>query len=69
MNLKESLENLQREVKELNIEDSPEIKNRVISIPLPEDYKNKFDELQTVTGRKFGRILQDIIKKAIDSVA
>lgn len=69
MSIKESIENLQKEVKELNVEDTPELKNQVISIPLSENYKKRFDELQSATGRKFGKLLQEVIKKAIDSVA
>lgn len=38
-----------------------------ISLWVPPEYKNKFDELQAMTNSKFGKLLQEVIKKAIDS--
>lgn len=39
-----------------------------ISIWLPSDYKDKYDEIQARSGRGFSKYLRDLIKVAIDRV-
>jgi hypothetical protein len=39
-----------------------------ITVWLPPEYKDKFDHYQKMTDRKFGKLVQKLLKKAIDSV-
>lgn len=39
-----------------------------ITIWLPPEYKDRFDHYQELTNRKFGKLVQKLLKKAIDSV-
>lgn len=40
-----------------------------ISLWLPQDHKDKYDDLQAITNGKFGKFLQQAVKKLIDSAA
>lgn len=37
-----------------------------ITVWIPLEYKIKYDALQNKTGRKFGKLLQEVLKKSID---
>lgn len=39
-----------------------------IAFWLSQEYKDEYDRLQTISGQKFGKIVQEVIKKTIDSV-
>jgi hypothetical protein len=39
-----------------------------VTVWLPPEYKDKFDHYQEITNRKFGKLVQKLLKKAIDSV-
>lgn len=39
-----------------------------VSIWLQPEYKSKYDELQSRSDKKFGKLVQEILKKAIDSI-
>lgn len=58
--------------KDLNLEYKESAKFSDVSAPitvwLPKTYKDKFDNLQSASNRKFGKLLQDVLKKAIDSI-
>lgn len=41
----------------------------VLSVPMPSSYKDKYKELQNMTDKKFGKLLQKIIKHSIDEFA
>ncbi|OPZ23431.1 MAG: hypothetical protein BWZ03_00514 [bacterium ADurb.BinA186] len=38
-----------------------------ISLWLPQEYKDKYDDLQAITGGKYSKFLQQAVKKLIDS--
>lgn len=70
MSIKNIIEDFSKEVKALEVEQLTVVEKnlKILSLPVPEEYKAKYDELQTITGRKFGKLLQEVLKKAIDSV-
>lgn len=39
-----------------------------ITVWLPNEHKAKYDELQTSSGRKFGKLLKEVLKRTIDQV-
>lgn len=39
-----------------------------LTLWVPEEYKSKFDVLQELTGRRFGKLLQEVVKKSIDKI-
>lgn len=49
-------------------ENSAKVKRKPITSWLPEEYKEKFDNLQKETKYKFGKDLQAMIMRAIDLV-
>lgn len=68
MNIKESILNIKKELSELQSTKVEKEELRILSIPVPKSYKEKFDELQALSDREFGKLLQDVVKKSIDSV-
>lgn len=71
MSLKQSFEQFEKEALELTslIVDSEDPEPRLlISLSLPMRYKVRFDELQVLTKKQFGKLLQKIISKSIDLV-
>lgn len=47
----------------------PVTENTNISIWLPKEYRDKFDELQMKSKRKFGKLLREVVIKSIDKVS
>ena len=39
-----------------------------ITVWLPNEHKAKYDELQSTSGRKFGKLLKEVLKRTIDQV-
>ncbi|CAB4153183.1 hypothetical protein UFOVP610_50 [uncultured Caudovirales phage] len=42
--------------------------SRTLTLLLPESYKKKFDMLQEITDKQFGKLLKEIIMKSIDKI-
>lgn len=53
---------------DLNIDDSAIVDRSGITVWLPTEYKKKYDRFQALSNRRFGKLVQKLIKKAIDSV-
>lgn len=69
MEIKKLIEDLSQQFKSIDHSKTEKAQPiRVLSIPVPEEYKEKYDELQALSDRKFGKLLQELIKKSIDSV-
>jgi hypothetical protein len=47
--------------------EKPSKANGPISLWVPKEYKEDYDKIQALTDRQFGKLLQEVVKKAIDS--
>ena len=67
----ESIETAIAEIKSLDISGSQEGYRKAqsgITIWVEPEYKEKYDRLQDLSGRKLGKLIQKLIRSAIDSV-
>lgn len=53
---------------DLNAVEEEVLKERLISIRVPEEYKMKYDTIQSRSRRRFADYLRDLFIKAIDRV-
>lgn len=54
---------------ESNLTDNHDTPSRqAITIWVPDEYKAKYDKLQEITKRKFGKLVKEVVKKSIDKV-
>jgi predicted DNA-binding protein len=53
-----------------HLESSTEMKGKPISVTLtlwvPVEYKAKYDRIQAKSGKRFAKVLKEVIKKSID---
>lgn len=68
MSIKDCIKNLQKDLEIIKSNKKEKHEIALISIPVPKPYKQKFDEMQALSDREFGKLLQEIVKKSIDSV-
>ena len=52
----------------LKVNDEVEVNKKPITFWLPEEYKVKYEMLQGMTKNKFGKLLQEVVKKSIDKI-
>lgn len=52
-----------------NGQDSETVQRAGVTIWLPEEYKEKFNQLQSRSKRRFGKKIQEMLIKAIDKVS
>ena len=70
-NVLKNVDSTLKEISEIDLsgQDEGYIKAKSpITVWLPPEYKDKFDHYQEITNRKFGKLVQKLLKKAIDSV-
>lgn len=68
MNIKDCIKRLKSDLEILTEKKTVKHETGLISIPLPMNYKQRYDELQALSDREFGKLLQEIVKKSIDEV-
>lgn len=42
--------------------------SKTLTLLIPKKYKTKYDLLQQLTNKSFGKLLQEIVKKSIDKI-
>lgn len=70
-NVLKSVDSVLKEIEEIDLsgKEAGYIKARSpVTVWLPPEYKDKFDHYQELTNKKFGKLVQKLLKKAIDSV-
>lgn len=69
-NSAKQVEQVLEEFKSIDLcsDDSVNVGRGGVTIWLPPEYKEKYDRFQAQSNRRFGKLVQKLLKKAIDSV-
>lgn len=71
MNDKPITETIDDVLKEFDLTDIPETEtknNKNLSVWIPAQYKDKYDEIQRLSRGRFGKLLREVVVKSIDKV-